>query len=133
MDILISQHNNLRREMAEIKGRADEPAPNFAAIFFGLEEFGKSLADHLKLEDGVFYPKLLQRLEGQGTNTGDTRKFIDEMRKIKEQVYDFLGKYGAVEKIEKNFESFKLDLNEMISVLFIRIYSEENGVYLYWK
>lgn len=133
VDILIKQHNELRREIAVIKEESQKDAPVFSALSVGLEQFGKLLAGHLNLENNVFYPKLLEKLESKGLNTADTRKFIDEMKEIGKQINGFLGKYGSAEQIEKNFNSFKPDLNEMIAVLLIRIYSEENGVYLYWE
>lgn len=132
VDILIKQHNELRREIAVIKEESQKDAPVFSALFAGLEQFNKSLLGHLSLEDNVFYPKLLEKLESQGLNTGDTRKFIEEMKEIEKQIRGFLGKYGSSGQIEKNLSSFKPDLNEMAVVLLIRIYSEENGVYLYW-
>lgn len=133
IDVLISQHNELRRETAGIKAESQKDAPNFSAILVNLEEFKKSLVAHLNLENNVFYPKLLQKLESRGFDTRETRKFIDEMKEIEKQIRGFIGKYDSAEKVEKNLASFKPDLNEAIAVLFIRIYSEENGVYLYWE
>lgn len=133
VNILIGQHNELRRETARIKTESQKDAPDFSAILAGLEEFGAALTAHLNLENNIFYPKLLQKLESRGFNTADTRKFIDEMKDIEKQIRDFLGKYDSIVKIENFFGAFKPDLNEMIAVLFIRIYSEENGVYLVWK
>lgn len=133
VDVLINQHNNLKREIAEIKTKSKEATPNFSVLLAGLEEFKKSLAGHLNLENGVFYPKLLEKLEGQGLDTSETRKFIDDMHDIERQVVVFLEKYDAAQKIEKNFQLFGPDLNEIIAALLLRIYSEENGVYLYWE
>jgi len=133
INILIGQHNVLKRQTAGIKTESQKDAADFTAIFAGLKEFEKSFAGHLELENNFFYPNLLRKLESRGVDMREIRKFIDEMKQIEKDVYGFLGKYDTAEKIEKNFGPFEPDLNETIVVLLIRIYSEENGVYLSWE
>lgn len=130
---LLNQHNILRKEMANIKDESEKDLPSAAAIIEHISKFKSELISHLNLENGVFYPKLLEQMKKQGLDITDTVKFIDKMKIIEKKVGGFLEKYSGAPAIENNLADFKLDLNDMISTLMIRIDSEEQGVYLYWQ
>ncbi|MEI8270797.1 MAG: hypothetical protein WCG45_05530, partial [bacterium] len=90
------------------------------------------LPEHLNLENDVFYPSLLSQMENKKMDTTKTRAFIEEMNVIGASVSNFSNKYKTESSIRDQFNDFKNELVNIISILNTRIESEESGVYLYW-
>lgn len=64
--VLISQHDNLRFILGNIKKELATNSFDSENILNELNEFKLKLAEHLKLEDETFYPGLLKLLSGRG-------------------------------------------------------------------
>ncbi len=133
LEVLLSQHSILKKEVANMKEEAEKSSPVLELILNYENKFKNELINHLNLENNVFYPQLLEKMKRQGTDVTDTTKFIEKMKEIEKKVTEFFEKYADIQNIKNNFENFKNDLNNMISTLLIRIESEEQGVYLYWQ
>lgn len=127
---LISQHNDLRRGILTI---IEAEEFNASGIFENLENFKKTLSNHLNLEDNMFYPGVLKKLENRKIETETVLKFIEEMKIIAEKVFMFFEKYDKEEKIKMNQEEFKTDFKRISETLNIRMESEEDGIYMYWN
>ncbi|MBI5306328.1 hypothetical protein HZB04_01975 [Candidatus Wolfebacteria bacterium] len=133
IDILLSQHNTLKKDLTAIKEETEKSQPEFTTIVNDLAKFKNLIVEHLNLENNVFYPKLLEKMQKQGIDTSDTIKFIDAMKGIGNKVEDFLGKYANLESIRNNVGNFKTDLSNITSILILRMTNEEMGVYWRFK
>jgi len=129
--VLISQHNDLRKIMTEAGEMAYDSA-TAEDIHKKIAEFKELLYIHLDLENNTFYPELLKKLEGEGFDTNDTKKFIKEMKNIESAVSGFLERYSSPEKIEALSNEFSSDFKRISATLLMRLEAEEGGVYLYW-
>ncbi len=130
IDELISQHNNLKKELGKIKNEAVKDAPDFTVLFGGLKKFKKNLNEHVDLENDTFYPQILEKFKDKPTETEYIEKFISDMDELAKEINDFIDKYTYKLKVEKKFEEFKRELDFIISSLQIRVTSEEKGVFL---
>jgi regulator of sigma D len=71
-------------------------------------------------------------MKDRGQDTAKTEQFIAEMKEIGKSVKEFLDKYNSVEIIGQNLAEFKPEFENVVSILNLRIESEESGVYAYW-
>lgn len=126
---LISQHRILQADLGKISDMLDEIDEQAGEIVSTLEKFKLDLSTHLKLENGTFYPSLLDHMKAKNMATEDTEKFISEMKDIEKIVLDFLKKYDASQKIKESPKNFKNDFPPIVTTLNLRIESEEEGVY----
>lgn len=132
IEILISQHNQLRNGMNYLKREAENDSPDIDLILGIIAEFKSSINVHMNMENNIFYPRLLAKMGETNDDLTDTLAFIDKMKVIGEKVRLFITKYSEEEAIKKSVFDFRMELNDMISVLTLRLDSEEQGVYLYW-
>ncbi len=132
INILKNQHNHLRKEMKELKEESEKSSPNFPILFKILNDFSYFLAEHLNLENNVFYPELIEKFKMKGHEIYGIEKFINEMKIIETKVKKFFKFYLDAENIKKDFKKFALNLDEIVSTLTLRIESEENSVFYNW-
>ena len=130
--IMIAQHRILQKDLSAVSVLADDGKEKCDAIDVLLKQFRSNLANHLELENNTFYKELLQKMKAKNQDTTKTEQFIAEMNIIAKEVINFLDKYNGCENIKMNIDVFKPELTEIISVLNLRIESEESGVYAYW-
>ncbi len=133
VDILIAQHNQLRKDMSSLKKESESKSPDIDSIIRVIEEFQSHLREHINLENNIFYPQLLEKMRKNNMDLTSIQVFIDEMKAIGGKVGVFIAKYAQAEAIQKDFPGFRMELNDMISNLILRIDAEEEGVYLYWQ
>lgn len=133
LETLKEQHRDLRKllEGAMVEAKKEKPSGVNAVHFLG--EFEILLKEHLILEDGTFYPKILEKLRSKGMATSSTEEFIKHMGVIAKDVYEFLDKYKNPDIIEGDIVTFRQDLEKITEALVLRVTSEEDGVYLYWN
>ncbi len=129
---LIEQHRTLQGEVGGVIKIFKNDPIDAQMIMKGLAQFKKDLIEHLKLENEVFYKKLLEEMENKGQDTTKTEQFIAEMKGIETVVVAFLKKYQKADIIDDNLDRFKKEFTEIGEVLTLRIESEEAGVYAYW-
>lgn len=127
------QHKLLQVDLVGALNVAKGENPNISEMSQGLKKFNDDLSDHLSLENDTFYPELLKRMKDKGLDISKTEIFINQMKDIGVQVITFLEKYSVVSSIDTQLEDFKRELTNIISILNLRIESEESGVYLYWE
>jgi regulator of sigma D len=130
---MIDQHRVLQQNLGKAKDLASQNKPDLSGIITELEEFKKNLLEHLKLENGEFYPELLKKMEAKNMDVSKTKEFIAEMDEIGKVVMAFLEKYSKPEIIEGSADKFKEDLKGIISALNLRVESEESGVFTYFS
>lgn len=129
---LLAQHNELRAEIKDMHEQAADPVSNANTLYDDMQALQKTIAVHITLEDGVFYPKLLKKMGEQHLDIIKTKEFIEQMKVIGAQMSAFLEEYNSVEKIKASPEKYREMLETVSSVLMIRISTEEDSVYLYW-
>jgi PAS domain S-box-containing protein len=96
---MVKQHRNLQKDLGVINDLLTAGGPiDFRKILELLEQFKKDLVEHLELENGTFYPELLQRMKAKQQNTEKTEQFIAEMKNIEKAVLAFLEKYKDISK-----------------------------------
>ncbi len=127
------QHKLLQVDLVGALNVAKSENTNTSAISQDLNKFNSDLSDHLSLENDMFYPELLNRMKDKGLDVSKTEIFINQMKDIGVEVVAFLEKYNNVPSIDGQLEDFKKELTNIISILNLRIESEESGVYLYWE
>lgn len=132
MEKLIFQHQNLKEKIEQIKNNAADETINPRLIAQELAEFWSLLNEHLKLENDIFYPSIIKKLEEKNMDTSKTQKFFEEMKDIEAGIKVFLDNYHSETAISEKVEDLKKDLDKIISALDFRISSEEDGVYMYW-
>ncbi len=132
VSIMIAQHRGLQKDLGAVLVLADEGVEKCDVIDNLLNQFNNDLAVHLALENNTFYKELLQKMKAKNQDTTKTEMFILEMNLIAKAVAEFLQKYSGCQNIKENISVFKPELTEIISVLNLRIESEEAGVYAYW-
>jgi regulator of sigma D len=128
---MIDQHRNLKKVISNVVELSKEDNKE-GEILQGLNEFKALIVKHLKLENEGFYDELIKQMEKGGQDITKTKTFIDEMKEIEKAVIAFLEDYSSEEKIKSNLEKFQKDIESVVSVLTLRIESEEAGVYSYW-
>ncbi|MEK6905713.1 MAG: hemerythrin domain-containing protein [Nanoarchaeota archaeon] len=102
-------------------------------VIFHLKRFKTLLLTHLKLEDAKLYPILLKAKEKKIKKTAE--RYSDEMKLISKRTLSFFETYNhlKVDDLSQN-ESFKLDLNTVITIIKKRVEIEESELYpLYSK
>lgn len=129
---MMQQHRNLQKDIgiALVLSKNEEIKANEINAY--LKQFSLDLKEHLNLENGIFYPKLIDAMKSKGIDTLKTEDFINQMKEIGVVVTVFLEKYTEISNIEKDLSIFIKELENIISVLNLRIESEEEGVYSYW-
>lgn len=130
---MIGQHRSLQDDLGNALLLANNENPNMDSVSMALKQFSIDLADHLHLENDIFYPELLKHMGDSGVDVSKTEDFINQMKDIGVVVETFLQKYKDSPSIEHEFDVFKNELSNIISALNIRIESEEAGVYSYWE
>lgn len=129
---LINQHKNLRKELGRVQSEITAGPIDFLELNADLVNFKKLFETHLKLENGVFYPRLIEKFRGRKIETGYIEKFKREMQTFEQEVTAFLRRYDEPAKIESGIDRFKPEFNFMVSSMMMRITSEEDSVFLYW-
>lgn len=132
VSILIRQHRDLQKDLGNVDLLVQGEKLNAIEIASDLRKFRVDLLAHLELENGVFYVELLQKMKEKGQDTTKTELFIEEMHEIGTAVMVFLDMYKEAGSIEADILKFSNELHKIISVLNLRIESEESGVYAYW-
>jgi len=132
INILKKQHQEMKGILAGVKDKLHTDTPESPDILKRLINFKKSLDKHLKLENDSFYPELLKKMREKNLEVSNTELFIGEMKKLEQEIIDFLKKYNDPKKIDNNLARFKPEFDFIISSVMIRITSEEDGVFLYW-
>lgn len=130
--IMTAQHALLKDSLATIKANISSGTLNFSEMFEGQENFKKELFQHLELENETFYPCFLsglKKMELPETKIDSIKLFINEMDNIAVKVMSFLTKYSTLESIETGVKEYSRDLDSLISILLMRIESEEESVY----
>lgn len=130
---MIEQHRTLQKDLGGAFDLLKNERVNVIEVNNYLKKFSLDLEGHLSLENGIFYPELLTMMKNKGIDTSKTEDFINQMREIGVVVTSFLEKYKEVSSIENELSDFKNELENIISVLNLRIESEEDGVYSYWE
>lgn len=139
LDILLAQHKDIRSKIGEMLNLASLEVPDFGTILKCLSLFNAILHGHLELEDKIFYPEILAKMEKKNLDSTNTKIFILKMKEIEKKVAEFIIKYSSIEKIKTDFEDGVKDniyynhLNEIVSIVLLRIDTEEDSVYMYWK
>jgi hypothetical protein len=132
VSVMIAQHRVLQKDLGAVLVLADDGKEKCDAVDILLKQFHNDLVVHLELENNTFYKELLQKMKAKNQDTTKTEQFIAEMNIIAKEVTNFLEKYNGCENISRNIDVFKPELTEIISILNLRIESEESGVYAYW-
>jgi hemerythrin-like domain-containing protein len=123
------QHQMLRKDTDVILEMfKSEQVVGFEVVEKLLDKFKQDLISHLKLENEVFYPKLLKKMTENNLEIKDTLSFIGEMKVIQNQIYIFLDNFIKNKKVDNDFYQ---EFNKIVEVLIMRISSEEDGVYIY--
>ena len=131
---LLEQNKELIRIVSAISNEtSDKNNINTQKITSDLEEFAHKLEEHVTLENDKFYVILIRNMQKAGMDVSGIETFIAEMKGIADRIIDFLTKYKTSDSISEDLDKFNTDLNAMIKILEMRIESEEEGVYLYWK
>ena len=129
---MVEQHRGLQKRVGVVLQELQENSIDIAKISQGLKQFNQDLAEHLKLENEVFYINLLKDMKNSGQDITQTEQFIAEMEGIGKAVGLFLKKYDTPTKVKEQIEEFKLEMPGIGNALNLRIESEEAGVYGYW-
>jgi len=129
---LVQQHRGLQNDLSLTAESLKTSRPDSGEIDKSLKRFAADLAAHLELENNTFYVQLIEKMKEKGQDTAKTEEFIAEMGDIGKAVMAFLDKYSDTEKIGSQLADFNKELPAIISVLNLRIESEEAGVYAYW-
>ncbi len=132
VSVMIEQNRGLQKDLAHTLVLSTSEEKDFTEIEKSLEQFHKDLLEHIHLENDIFYVQLLEQMKNKGQDTVKTEIFISEMKKIGESVMSFLDKYKEPNSINSQLANFQTELNGVISVLNLRIDTEESGVYAYW-
>lgn len=129
---MISQHRILQKDINDALDLSKNENVDILKISVDLKQFFVDLQEHLHLENEIFYPELLKKMESKGLDTSKTKDFINQMKNIGIVVITFLDKYRDVSSIENHMNDFKKEISDIVGVLNLRIQSEETGVYGYW-
>lgn len=133
LSTLIQQHQQLIGILTGVKSKIHNGKADSLDISVRLETFKKVLAKHLALENNNFYPELINKMKMRNMEVGDTELFIGQMKVLEREVLDFLSKYNEPKKIDAQLDKFSPEFDFIVSSLMMRITSEEDGIYLYWK
>lgn len=133
IETLKSQHQILKSVLTSARQDVDDSSINPGLILEKLKDFSSLLQTHMQLEDNIFYPQILEKQKNKGMENKDTEDFISEMKKIYSAVKVFLENYDQAEKIAEKRIQFGTELDDVVTMLLLRIESEEDGVYLYWS
>ncbi len=130
---LTAQHRILEKILNTIDIFLKAKKINFSAIASELGHFEKDITEHLQLENEVFYPELLKDMKRKRQNTYNTEQFILEMENIEVIMISFFKKYENSCGIKDNVDIFRREFSDIVEILAVRIESEEEGIYVYWK
>lgn len=133
IETMKDQHRVLQDDLSDALKAAKSVTPDERGIEGRLVSFSLHLMEHLHLENDIFYPELLKRMQKSGADTSNTEDFIYQMNEIGATVMAFLEKYRKAPGSESGLETFRKELSGIISALNLRIESEEVGVYGYWE
>jgi len=127
---LKTQHRTLQADLAQALNDATSgTGGKGATIVSALAKFKTDLLEHLKLENGEFYPDYLEKKIKRGEDVTGTKEFIRQMDDIGKAVMGFLDKYNTAESIDVSLPTFQEELPGIIRTLNVRIETEEEGVY----
>jgi regulator of sigma D len=125
---LKTQHRTLQTDLS--LALEDSKSENTGKdISLQLIKFKTDLLEHLKLENGEFYPDYLDKKVKRGEDIVSTKEFIKQMEDIGKIVMVFLDKYHAPEVINTGIMDFRKELIDIIKTLNTRIETEEEGVF----
>lgn len=131
LDNILEQHNNIKKDLLSIE-KLFGSSSNSKNIFNLLEKFLVDLKTHLKTENDIFYPELLKRMGKKNLPTQEARQFITEMKRVEKEINLFFGKIKKAEDVESDFENFKKGFLTIKEAVFLRVDSEEDGVFIYY-
>ncbi len=126
---LKQQHRDIGGVLEKMEIEINSSYFDFESFRKRCEKFSEMFFIHLKLEDDVFYPKLLKLFEDTNEYS-EIEVFIGQMHKIVQKVHSFLDHYLMINK--KQNQDVQLLKNEFETVktnLEIRINVEELFVY----
>jgi hypothetical protein len=129
---LKDQHHVLQNDLLAILNLFLIEVGNNDEIIEKLNKFRIDLLAHFKLENEVFYPDYLDKLNKKGEDTKETKAFIQDMDVIGDVVMKFLDKYNSFIIISESLNDFKDKLTEISAMLKVRMETEEGifGIYL---
>jgi hypothetical protein len=130
---MIAQHGALRTGVKDMAALEGDAAVHAEKLFTDMVDLRKTLEEHLALENDVFYPRMLKKMEEKHFDAKNTIAFIEEMQVIGVKVFGFFNTYGSIEAITKNPQEYVAELNAISSALEMRMSAEEDGVYLNWN
>jgi regulator of sigma D len=125
---LKGQHRVLRADLSVVLNNFNSSSDS-KILVADLLRFKNNLAEHLRVENDDFYPDYLEKQGKKGYDLNNTKKFIAEMVEIGEVIAGFLKRYETPVAINEARSNFEKDLQEIISVLNVRIETEEEGVF----
>jgi hypothetical protein len=112
------------RRLAEMIAR---PSPPPQVELFNLRrELSSALIAHLKAEDWVLYPRLME--SGDPRVAAVANAFSDEMGGLSAAFVAYNGKWGAA-AIEANWAGYRTETQSMIEALTSRITRENRELY----
>lgn len=130
ISILKMQHRGLQTDLKLVLDDLKvESALNDNTIVTKLTKFKADLSEHLRIENGEFYPDYLHKKEMKKEDTTPTKEFMKIMEDIGKVVMAFLDAYSNIEAIKRSKTVFESELHTIISTLNTRIETEEEAVY----
>jgi len=127
---LKDQHRTLQNDLSLALNNSNATGSLVGStIVENLSKFKKDLLEHLKLENGEFYPDYLEKKTKRGEDITSTKEFVRQMDEIGKVVIGFLEKYSTPESVEKVIPEFRKELANIIGTLNTRIETEEDGVF----
>ena len=130
ISILKAQHRNLQNDLKLVSDELKSEATlDSSSVVKKLSKFKIDILEHIKLENGEFYPDYLAKKEAKGENTAKAKEFIKVMEDIGKVIMTFLDKYSRVETIKGSRLVLTEELHNIIGTLNTRIETEEEGVF----
>jgi hypothetical protein len=124
---LRGEHVEILKLVRRLGDLIDLPSPPPQLQLFDLRrELSATLISHLKSEDWVLYPLLLESADGQISETA--RTFCEEMGGIAATYIDHCEKWNAA-AITADWAGYRRDSRELIDALTIRITRENRELY----
>lgn len=113
----------------------NEEIKDAAAIIKTLNQLKDVLAVHLNSEDSIFYPDMKKRAVElkQDALLPAIDVFIEDMKKISKNVFDFFSKYKTEDAVMADTKGFIKDIIALKDALIKRINTEEKTLYYIYR
>lgn len=123
------QHDGLVEIVTEISGYLDgtNARDNAKTVSSLLNQLSGRLNIHLRMEDTVIYPKMIESSNAEASKTA--RQFQDEMGGLSKAYMDYAGKWNVPQNIETDPDGFITDTKAVFAALATRIERENNDLY----